>query len=113
MGKSVFLDSIDGSFSIKVQQVSQALTTQAFPTSEVEPQNSESDGCPDADDSSFMLSETNISVLLNILKSYDSVQTLQYTGKEIEDNGVCIVFVFSLLKFSNVPHLADVADLLH
>lgn len=58
-----------------------------------------------------MLSGINISVLLNILKSYGSVRTLQYTGKEIEDNGVCIVFVFSLLKFSNVPRLADVAGL--
>jgi hypothetical protein len=41
-----------------------------------------------------MLSGINISVLLNILKSYGSVRTLQYTGKEIEDNGVCIALSF-------------------
>ncbi|KIM40177.1 hypothetical protein M413DRAFT_446337 [Hebeloma cylindrosporum] len=88
LGKSVFLDSIDGSFSIKVQRVHQALTTEASPTPQVDQQNGETDDQPEADDSSFILSGINISVLQNILKSYGSVRTLQYIGKEIGENGL-------------------------
>jgi len=95
LGKSVFLDSIDGSFSIKVQRVNQPLATETSPIPQFDPRDDETDGTPEADHSSFVLSGINISVLQNILKSYGSIRILQYIGKEIEENGVRILCRFT------------------
>jgi len=94
LGKSVFLDSIDGSFSIKVQRVNQSLTIEAPPTPRIDPRNGETDSDSEADDTSCVLSGINISVLRNILKSYGSIRTLQYIGKEFEENGVRIALPY-------------------